>query len=63
MSAPPIHGKVVAADERATYVGSANLTATSLDENREVGLSLGDPGIAEVIAATVASDAASGVPP
>ncbi len=63
VSAPPIHGKVVAADERATYVGSANLTATSLDENREVGLSLGDPGIAEVIAATVASDAASGVPP
>lgn len=63
VGAPPIHGKTIAVDDRAAYVGSANLTATSLDANREVGLRLDDPALARALAATVAADAASGVPP
>jgi len=63
VGAPPIHGKVVVADGSAIYVGSANLSATSLDANREVGLRLDDPGLASTIAMTVARDAATGIPP
>src|SRR5262245_58572556 len=63
VSAPAIHAKVVVADRRRLYLGSANFTATSLDRNRELGLRLDDPGIAARIAATVADDAARGVPP
>ncbi len=60
---PPIHGKVVVADGRRVYLGSANLTATSLDANREVGLAVEDPVLAGAIVATVAADAAGGIPP
>ena len=51
------------ADGRRVYLGSANLTATSLDANREVGLGLDDGVLGGTIAATVAADAAGGVPP
>jgi phosphatidylserine/phosphatidylglycerophosphate/cardiolipin synthase-like enzyme len=63
VSAPSIHGKVVVADGRGVYLGSANLSTTSLDADREVGLRLDDPALARAIAATVAADAASGAPP
>jgi cardiolipin synthase len=60
---PPIHAKALVADGRLTYVGSANLTPTSLDRNRELGLRLDSAEIAEQIAAVVTSDAARGVAP
>ncbi len=60
---PSIHGKVAAADGHLLYLGSANLSSTSLDQNREVGLRLSDPALASTIAATVAADAATGIPP
>jgi phosphatidylserine/phosphatidylglycerophosphate/cardiolipin synthase-like enzyme len=63
VNAPAIHGKVVVADGRSIYLGSANLSATSLDANREVGLRLDDPGLAARIGATVTADAATGIPP
>jgi cardiolipin synthase A/B len=63
VDAPPIHAKVVVADGRRVYLGSANLTATSLDANREVGLRLDDPALAGTVVATVAADAAGGIPP
>jgi cardiolipin synthase len=59
-TAPPIHGKVILADDRRLYVGSANLTPTSLDDNREIGLLLDQPGTAAAIGGTVAADAAGG---
>jgi len=60
---PAIHAKVVVADGRTLYVGSANLTPTSLDRNRELGLRLDDAEVARRVAATVADDAARGLPP
>jgi cardiolipin synthase len=63
VAAPSIHGKVVVADGRTVYLGSANLSPTSLDADREVGLRLDDADLGRTIAATVAGDAASGVPP
>ncbi len=62
-TAPPIHGKVVVVDDRTLYIGSANLTPTSLDDNREVGLRLDLPATAAQVAATVAGDAAGGATP
>ena len=60
---PSIHAKVVVADGRDLYLGSANLSTTSLDQDREVGLRLSDAALAGTIAATVAADAARGIPP
>jgi len=60
---PAIHAKVVVADARSLYLGSANLTPTSLDRNRELGLRLDDAGVARRVAATVADDAARGISP
>jgi phosphatidylserine/phosphatidylglycerophosphate/cardiolipin synthase-like enzyme len=63
VAVPAIHAKVVVADGRALYLGSANFTPTSLDRNREVGLRLDDAALARRVAATVADDAARGVSP
>ena len=60
---PAIHAKVVVADARRLYLGSANFTATSLDHNRELGLLIDDAEAARRVAATVADDAARGVSP
>jgi phosphatidylserine/phosphatidylglycerophosphate/cardiolipin synthase-like enzyme len=60
---PPIHAKALVADGRITYVGSVNLTPTSLDRNRELGLRLDSPELAARIAAVISDDAARGVPP
>jgi len=60
---PAIHAKVVVADARTLYIGSANLTPTSLDRNRELGLRLDDADVARRVAATVADDAARGISP
>jgi phosphatidylserine/phosphatidylglycerophosphate/cardiolipin synthase-like enzyme len=63
VAAPAIHAKVVVADGRTLYLGSANFTPTSLDRNRELGLRLDDAAVARRVAATVADDAARGVSP
>jgi phosphatidylserine/phosphatidylglycerophosphate/cardiolipin synthase-like enzyme len=60
---PLIHAKVVVADGRALYLGSANFTPTSLDRNRELGLRLDDAALARRVAATVVDDAARGTSP
>ncbi len=62
-SAPPIHGKVLVADDRTLYVGSANLSPTSLDDDREIGLLLAQPADAAGIGAVVTADAAAGTAP
>jgi phosphatidylserine/phosphatidylglycerophosphate/cardiolipin synthase-like enzyme len=47
ISDPYIHAKMFLADERELFVGSQNLTATSLDQNRELGIILTDAGSIE----------------
>jgi cardiolipin synthase len=37
-----IHAKMILADQTMLYIGSQNLTATSLDDNREIGLLISD---------------------
>lgn len=63
VGAPPIHGKVAVADQRTLYVGSVNLSPTSLDDNREVGLLLRQPDAAVRVAGVVTADAAGGSAP
>ena len=63
VGAPPIHGKVVVADDRTLYLGSVNLTPTSLDDNRELGLLLTQPQLAAEVGEIVAADAAGGAAP
>jgi cardiolipin synthase len=60
---PAIHGKVLVADDRTLYVGSVNLSPTSLDDNRELGLLLAQPQTAAEVAEIVATDAAGGAAP
>jgi cardiolipin synthase len=62
VDAPTIHAKAVVADGWL-YVGSANLTAASLDANREVGLALTDATARDAVAAVVAADLAGGHAP
>ena len=38
-----IHAKVIVADGERAFVGSQNLSATSLDQNRELGIVVDDP--------------------
>ena len=40
MLSPRVHAKTIVADGAQAYLGSENLSATSLDKNREVGLIL-----------------------
>jgi phosphatidylserine/phosphatidylglycerophosphate/cardiolipin synthase-like enzyme len=44
-----IHAKLFLADNVRAFIGSQNMTATSLDQNREIGLVVDDPaGIARI---------------
>ncbi len=63
VTAPPIHGKVVVADDRTLYLGSVNLSPTSLDDNREIGLLLSLPDVAVRVRAIVSADSAVGAAP
>ena len=64
VTAPPIHGKVAVADDGTLYLGSVNLSTTSLDDNREFGLMLQPPdGGHAPGCAVVTGDAAGGSPP
>jgi phosphatidylserine/phosphatidylglycerophosphate/cardiolipin synthase-like enzyme len=38
-----IHAKLIVADDKRAFVGSQNLSATSLDQNRELGIVVDDP--------------------
>jgi len=60
--APFIHAKVIVADGRLAFVDSENFSATSLDENREVGLLLSDGTALATIATTFERDWAVGEP-
>jgi phosphatidylserine/phosphatidylglycerophosphate/cardiolipin synthase-like enzyme len=63
VGAPAVHAKAIVADHRRLYVGSVNLTAASMDHNREVGIIVDDSTAAARVSATIAADAAAGAPP
>ncbi len=53
---PNIHAKVVIVDGARAFVGSQNFTATSLDQNREVGILIADPEVLLRLQRTFESD-------
>jgi cardiolipin synthase len=44
---PYIHAKAIVIDDSRVFVGSENFTATSLDKNREIGITSDDRGIVQ----------------
>jgi cardiolipin synthase len=40
---PYMHAKLVVMDGAVAFVGSENFSSTSLDENRELGITIGEP--------------------
>lgn len=57
---PDLHAKAVVVDGRFAYIGSVNLTWSSLGRNREVGLITADIDAVQRIATTLAADFARG---
>lgn len=53
---PRVHAKMILVDDAAVYVGSQNMSATSLDHNREVGLILAEPANVARLAKTFQRD-------
>jgi cardiolipin synthase A/B len=51
-----IHAKVLVADEATLFLGSQNFSASSLDYNRELGISTTDSSLVGPVYKTVASD-------
>jgi phosphatidylserine/phosphatidylglycerophosphate/cardiolipin synthase-like enzyme len=43
MSSIYVHAKLIVADDARAFVGSQNISATSLDQNRELGIIVDDP--------------------
>lgn len=60
LKAPTQHAKVMLADGALAFVGSQNVTATSLDLNRELGMLIADPGVLKRLAASFEADWAKG---
>ncbi|HEY5944512.1 MAG TPA: phospholipase D-like domain-containing protein, partial [Kofleriaceae bacterium] len=59
---PHLHTKVMIVDGKRAYLGSENLSANSLDNNREVGLIVTDASSIAPIATTFEADFATGTP-
>jgi phosphatidylserine/phosphatidylglycerophosphate/cardiolipin synthase-like enzyme len=57
-----VHAKIVLVDRVRAYLGSQNFTATSLDQNREIGVILDEPAGIARIAQTFDADFAAGRP-
>jgi phosphatidylserine/phosphatidylglycerophosphate/cardiolipin synthase-like enzyme len=53
---PHMHTKVIVADGARAYVGSENLSQTSLDHNREVGVVVTDLSSIDPLVATFEND-------
>jgi hypothetical protein len=56
LKSPYIHAKAVVEDGSTVYLGSENISATSLDKNREMGLILTDPTVISAVEQAFASD-------
>jgi phosphatidylserine/phosphatidylglycerophosphate/cardiolipin synthase-like enzyme len=56
---PYVHAKIIVTDGHRFYLGSENISATSLDKNREMGITLDNTTLAGFLESTFASDWAS----
>jgi phosphatidylserine/phosphatidylglycerophosphate/cardiolipin synthase-like enzyme len=63
MAQPYVHAKAIVADNARVFIGSENISATSLDHNREMGIVTGDAGALRVVEDTFAQDWRGAVPP
>jgi cardiolipin synthase A/B len=59
---PAVHVKAILVDGQRAYLGSENLSYTSLSKNREIGLIASEVPVLETMASTFASDWARAVP-
>ena len=57
-----VHAKLIVADGERAFVGSQNLSATSLDQNRELGIIVADPVSLSRLSRTFDLDFAAGKP-
>lgn len=62
VTSPYIHAKSILVDRERAYVGSINFTATSMDQNRELGLITTTPAVIQQLGATFDEDWAAGRP-
>jgi cardiolipin synthase len=56
LATPTVHAKAIVVDGARLYIGSINLTAASMDANREFGLILDDAAAAVRVARTISAD-------
>lgn len=56
MAHPYVHAKAIVADGSTVFVGSENISSTSLDDNREAGIILSDRSMAGTIESTFNGD-------
>jgi cardiolipin synthase len=56
LGAPYVHAKFILADSGLAFVGSQNFSATSLDQNREVGVAIADTAALHLLADTFEGD-------
>jgi cardiolipin synthase len=59
---PRMHAKIVIADGTSAILGSANLTFSGMENNRELGIRVGEPGIVGRLVETFEADWALAVP-
>ena len=59
---PYIHAKLIMVDSRAAFIGSQNYTFTSMDQNREVGVTITRPSNLERLQRVFDRDFAMGIP-
>jgi cardiolipin synthase len=60
LASPDVHAKAIVVDGVRAYVGSVNLTAASMDKNREVGLITETAAVLDRLKATIEADFAKG---
>ncbi len=58
---PYIHAKAMVVDGTQAFVGSENLSYTSLTQNRELGIVFSDAAAVSAVSSTIATDFAAGV--
>jgi phosphatidylserine/phosphatidylglycerophosphate/cardiolipin synthase-like enzyme len=59
LAVPYLHAKAIVVDSARAYVGSANFSTTSLDQNRELGLVTTNAATVSSVESTIASDISS----